>query len=80
MIIRTTLSVNSNTELISSIIELADNGTVETETEAFAKQLSKYHIENNKIVGFCFDIISVNTYIVNGTITRLQQYLKQRIS
>ena len=70
---------NSKTELLLSVTELADNGTVENETEAITEQLTKYHIDNNKIVGFCFDTPAVNTGIVNGIIVRLQQYLNKTV-
>ena len=70
---------NSKTELLLSITQLAKNGTAENETEAIKEQLSKYHIDNNKIIGFCFDTTAVNTGIVNGIIMRLQQYLSQTV-
>ena len=47
---------NWKIELILSMTQLADNGTAQTETEAYRKQLSMYHFENNKIFVF-FDLI-----------------------
>ena len=70
---------NSKTKLLLSVTEHADNGTAENETEAIAEQLTKYHIDNNTIVGFCFDTTAVNTGIVNGIIVRLQQYLNKTV-